>query len=78
MSTIELKHLINQYISLIEDTAFLNALRTIVESKVSEGTYKLSDFQKKRIKAGREQLKAGKTFANESLKQEMKQWLNSK
>jgi hypothetical protein len=76
MSTLELRNIINEYLSLIDDTSFLNALKTIVESKVSEGTYELSDFQKKRIEGGRKQLKSGKTISNESLKQEMNQWLS--
>jgi len=78
MSTLELRNIINEYLSLIEDTSFLNALKTIVESKVSEGTYRLSDYQKKRIEAGREQLKSGKTVSNEALKNEINQWLSSK
>jgi hypothetical protein len=76
MSTLELRNIINEYLSLIDDTSFLNALKTIVESKVSEGTYELSDYQKKRIEAGREQLKSGKTISNESLKQDIAQWLS--
>jgi hypothetical protein len=78
MSTLELRNIINEYLSLIDDTSFLNALKTIVESKVSEGTYKLSDYQKKRIEAGREQLQSRRTISNDSLKQEMNQWLSSK
>jgi hypothetical protein len=78
MSTLELRNIINEYLSLIDDTSFLNALKTIVESKVSEGTYKLSEYQKKRIEAGREQLQSRRTISNDSLKQEMNQWLNSK
>jgi hypothetical protein len=61
---------------MIDDASFLNALKIIVESKVSEGTYKLNDYQKKRIEAGREQLQSGRTISNESLKQEITQWLS--
>ena len=71
-----MRNIINEYLSLIDDTSFLNALKTIVESKVSEGTYKLSDYQKKRIEAGRAQLQSGKTISNESLKQELTQCLS--
>jgi hypothetical protein len=78
MSTLELRHIITQYLSLIDDASFLGALKTIVESKVSEGTYELSDYQKKRLEHGRAQLRSGKTISNESLKQEMNQWLSSK
>jgi hypothetical protein len=55
MNTIELRHHIIEKLSLIDDDSFLKAIKTIVESKVNEGVYKLSDFQKKRIDSGREQ-----------------------
>jgi hypothetical protein len=49
MSTVELRHIITEHLSLIEDASFLNAIKTIIESKVSKGEYKLSDFQKKEL-----------------------------
>lgn len=49
MSTIELRHHIIEKLSLIDDDSFSKAIQTIVESKVNEGGYKLSDFQKKRV-----------------------------
>lgn len=78
MSTIELRHVITEYLSHIDDAFFLNAIKTIVESKVSEGTYMLSDYQKKRIEEGREQIKKGQTISSESLKLEIDQWLSTK
>ena len=78
MSTIELRHVITEYLTHIDDASFLNAIKTIIESKVSEGTYMLSDYQKKRIEEGREQIKKGQTISNESLKLEIDQWLSTK
>ena len=78
MSTIELRHSIIEKLSLIDDTTFLKAIKTIVESKVSERVYKLSDFQKKRIESGREQLRKGQTISNDVLQKEIDQWLNTK
>jgi len=78
MSTIELRHIISEHLSHIEDVSFLNALRTIVETKVSEGIYKLSDYQKKRIDSARQQLKKGQTISHEDLQKEIDQWLSSK
>ena len=78
MSTIELRHSIIEKLSLIDDTTFLKAIKTIVESKVSERVYKLSDFQKNRIESGREQLKKGQTISNDVLQKEIDQWLNTK
>ncbi len=77
MSTIELRHAISEYLKYIDDASFLNAIKTIIESKVSEGTYKLSDFQKERIEKGRKQAREGNTISNESLNQEIDQWLST-
>jgi hypothetical protein len=78
MSTIELRHIIIEKLSLIDDASFLKAIKTIVESKVSERVYKLSNFQKNRIEAGREQLRKGQTISNDVLQKEIGQWLNTK
>jgi len=59
MSTIELRHIIFEKLSLIDDTTFLKSNQDDSRSKVSERVYKLSDFQKKRIESGREQLRKG-------------------
>jgi hypothetical protein len=78
MSTIELRHHIIEKLSLIDDDSFLKAIKTIVESKVNESVYKLSDFQKKRIDSGREQIRKGKSISNDVLQKEIDQWLNAK
>jgi len=78
MRTIELRHHIIEKLSLIDDDSFLNAIKTIIESKVNEGVYKLSDFQKKRIESGRDQLKKGQSISNDTLQKEIDQWLNTK
>jgi len=78
MSTVELRNSIMEQLSLIEDASFLNALRTIIASKVSDSVYELSDFQKKRIELGRQQIEDGQTISHEDLQKEIDQWLNSK
>lgn len=78
MSTIELRHIITEYLAHIDDASFLNAIRTIVESKATEGNYKLTDTQRKRIEAGREQMAIGQTISNESIANEIDQWLSTK
>ena len=78
MSTIELRHHIIEKLSLIDDDSFLKAIKTIIESKVNERVYNLSDFQKKRIQSGREQRKKGQTISNDVLQKEIDQWLNTK
>jgi len=59
MNTIEIRHFINERISLIDDEPFFVAIKTIFDTKVSSSVYKLSNFQKERISLGREQLKKG-------------------
>ena len=78
MNTIELRHVINERISLIDDESFLVAIKTIIDSKVSSSIYKLSNFQKERISLGREQLKKGQVISNDDLQSEIDQWLSTK
>ena len=78
MNTVELRHMINQRISLIDDEPFLVAIKTILDSKVTSSIYKLSNFQKERISLGREQLKNGQVISNEDLQSEIDQWLSTK
>jgi hypothetical protein len=78
MSTLELRQVINEYLAHIEDASLLNAIKTMIESRVSDGIYILSDNQIKRVEEGREQLRQGTTISNESLKLEIDQWLSTK
>ena len=78
MSTLELRHKIIEQLSLIEDTSFLKAIKTIIESKVAESEYKLSDFQKQRISQARKELLYGQTINNDVLQSEIDEWLSSK
>ena len=77
MSTLELRQVITEYLAHIEDASFLNAIKTMIESRVSDGTYTLSEDQIKRVEEGREQLRQGTTISNESLKLEIDQWLGT-
>jgi hypothetical protein len=78
MSTIELRHIITEHISHIDDLSFLNALKTIIESKVTDGIYTLSDYEKKRVDLARQDLKMGQTIEHEDLQKELNQWLNAR
>ena len=78
MSTVELRHIITEHLSHIDDASFLNAIKTIVESKASEGEYKLSEFQKERIDVARNELMQKKTISHKDLQKEIDQWLNTK
>jgi len=78
MSTIELKNIITEHLSHIDDVSFLNAIKTIIESKASVGTYELTNYQKNRIDQARLQLKKRQTISHEKLQKEIDQWLSSK
>jgi hypothetical protein len=78
MSTIELRHTITEYLDHIDDASFLNAVKSIVEAKVAEGTYKLTDYQVKRVEEARAQFAKGETISNDLLRKEIDQWLSSK
>jgi len=78
MSTVELRYLIIEKLLLIDDVSFLEAIKTIIESKAKERVYQLSDSQKKRIEARREQARKGKTIAHDALQKEVTEWLSTK
>jgi len=78
MSTVELRKKIINQLSRIEDVSFLRAIKTLVDSKAHEEIYKLSEFQRERIREGREQIRSGQTISNEALQKEIVQWLGSK
>ena len=78
MSAIELRELIINQLSHINDISFLKAIKTIIDSKAEEEVYKLSDYQKERIRIGREQLVKGQTISHDEVQKEIEQWLLSK
>ena len=78
MSTIELRQIISERLLQINDESFLNALKTIVESKISSGIYQLSEYEKERIFLAREELKNGQTISHENLQIEIDQWFGEK
>ena len=78
MSTIELREKIINQLANINDASFLRAIKTLVDSKVEKDVYKLSDYQKERIRSGREQLKNNQTITHDDLQKEIDQWLLTK
>jgi hypothetical protein len=78
MGTIELRQRIIDQLSHIEDISFLKAIKTLVDSKADGELYKLSEYQKERVRVGREQLSKGQTISHEALQKEIDQWLGSK
>ncbi|MEI7594718.1 MAG: hypothetical protein WCK02_03145 [Bacteroidota bacterium] len=78
MSTLELRNKLIENIFLIEDKSFLEALKTIIDTKLASTTYKLSDYQKDRIIKGREQLINGDAISNDKVQSKVDKWLSTK
>ncbi len=78
MSTIELRQVISEYLSHIDDLSFLNAIKTILESKAGEKTYHLSKKEEIRIEEGCTQYKKKQTISDNQLKKDVDQWLDTK
>jgi len=78
MSTIELREKIINQLANINDASFLRAIKILLDSKVEKEVYKLSDYQKERIRRGREQLIKNQTISHDELQKEIDQWLRSK
>jgi predicted transcriptional regulator len=78
MTTIELKNILIHRIAGIEDKTFLNAIRTIIESKSESTVYKTTPEQRRRIKESRDQIARGEFFTNEQVEKEVNKWLKEK
>ena len=78
MTILELKNILIHKISAINDTSFLNAIKTLLDTKSETTVYKTSPKQKLNINEGIEQLDKGEYFTNEQLASEMNTWLSEK
>ncbi len=78
MNTLELRNIITDRLSHIDDVSFLKALKTIVDTKVHDDTYHLSNIQKKRIDLGRTQFNKRKTISHNGINKEIEKWLDTK
>lgn len=77
MKSTELKTQLIERINEIEDVEFLEAIKTILESKTAT-PYMLSESQKERIEMSREQIKNGDFLKNEEVFFELNEWLKKK
>ena len=78
MGTIELRKLLAEQLFLIEDKSFLEALKTIIDSKISSSSYELSNFQKERIISAENQFKNGDKISDDLVHSKIDKWLKSK
>jgi len=75
MKTIELKNELIERISKINDVAFLNAIKTILDYKKKENFLELTFEQEKEIRLAIEEGKRGLTLSESQMDQMVESWL---
>ena len=75
MSTVELKDILIKRITEINDSSFLEAIMTILETKIDSRIYPLTSKQKNAIIESKKQVVAGEVFSNDQINQEFNEWL---
>jgi predicted transcriptional regulator len=78
MTTLELKNILIHKISGIDDVTFLNAIKTIIETKSQSIIYNTSPEQKQNIGEGMEQIAKGKFITNEQVESDIDKWFEEK
>jgi hypothetical protein len=78
MTTIQLKNTLIQRISEIQDVAFLEALKTILDSKRDSQIMKLTPEIINEIIESKKEIKAGLFFDNDQIEKETEEWLSKK
>ena len=77
MTTIQLKKAIIHQIAEIEDVSFLNALKTILESKTQSNIIRLTNDQKEEIICSKTEIEKGNYTEQQELNKEFEKWLNA-
>ena len=78
MTTLDIKSKIIEQILQIDDTGFLKAIKTIIESKIESSAIHLTEYQKQRIAQSREQIRNGQFTDNDTLNKRVEKWLSEK
>lgn len=78
MSTIELKNILIHRISEISDVSFLEAIKTILDSKSESNTLPLTLEQRDEISASKKEIEQGLYIENADMENEIGEWLNLK
>ena len=73
MSTAELKNILITHINQIDDESYLNALRTIIESKSNFSNTYLEEYNNELLIA-EEEIEKGNYFSHQEVKDKMEQW----
>lgn len=78
MNAIELKNLLIHRISEISDISFLEAIKTILDSKSESTILPLSNEQRDEILASKKEIEQGLFIENTAFENEIDGWLNAK
>jgi len=78
MSTLELKNNIIRKIAEIEDTSFLKAIKTFIDSEHISPVYKTSDEQKEKVSHAGNQINEGECYYDNQVSKEIDEWLKSR
>ncbi|MFW5657511.1 MAG: hypothetical protein ACOC0C_07820 [Bacteroidota bacterium] len=78
MNSVELKNILIRRITEIEDVSFLNAIKTILDSKAEKKIIQLTAKQQMEIIASKKEIDNGLYIEQSELDAEIERWLNEK
>ncbi|MEI6059508.1 MAG: hypothetical protein WCR72_02315 [Bacteroidota bacterium] len=78
MTTIALKKLLIKRIAEINDVSFLNAIKTILDTKTQTQTLSLTPEQRFEILESRKEIESGLFVEQDELDKEFNKWLDGK
>ena len=78
MTTIELKKQLINRITEIDDESFLQAIKTILDSKTQSQVITLTEAQRQEIDESKKQVEAGEFIEQDELDQKFNQWKSAK
>jgi predicted transcriptional regulator len=78
MTTIELKKQLINRISEIDDESFLQAIKTILDSKTQSQVIALTEAQRQEIDESKKQVEAGEFIEQDELDQKFNQWKSAR
>lgn len=78
MTTIQLKKILINRINEIDDVAFLNEIKSILDSKSREQVLKLTPEQRSEINESKKEIAKGSFIEQSELDKEIAKWANEK
>ena len=78
MTAVELKTILIQRISEINDISFLKAIKTILDSKTDSGVLRITDKQLEEIIEAKKQIQQGLFIESDELDKDVSKWLSER